>query len=262
MEGQHPLVSVIVTSYNRENYLKKTISSILSQTFKDFELIVVDNYSSFDFWTLIDSFEDSRIRAFQNANGGIIAINRNYAIERSKGRYVAFCDDDDLWHPEKLAVQIDYLSSRDHTVVGSDFNIIDQDDKFVKRVYKEKVKNRYELYRGNVVALSSVMCEMTDSVRFDESSNYLAIEDYKLWMELLHHGYDICNIPQPLMSYRVSGTNASAQDFAYPIKRIKICSYYFWHYRHPLYVWRYYLSALKSNILHIILRTKDSWIDN
>ena len=84
MDKTSPLVSVIVTTYNRKILLKETINSILCQTFKDFELIVVDNYSDYDFYNFIDSFNDNRILPFQNNNNGNIALNRNHGIKKAK----------------------------------------------------------------------------------------------------------------------------------------------------------------------------------
>ena len=73
-------LSVIVTTYNRPSLLNETIKSILNQTFVDFELIVVDNFSNYNFFQLIKSYNDKRIKAFQNQNNGVIATNRNYGI--------------------------------------------------------------------------------------------------------------------------------------------------------------------------------------
>ena len=101
-----PLVTVVVTTYNRKELLKETIDSILNQTYTNFELIVVDNFSNYDFLKHVKSFEDKRIIAFQNQNNGIIAVNRNFGIKRANGDYIAFCDDDDLWLPNKLETQI------------------------------------------------------------------------------------------------------------------------------------------------------------
>lgn len=122
-----PLVSVIVTTYNRKELLKETIDSILSQTFTDFELIVVDNYSNYDFIEYIKSFNDLRIRPFQNQNNGIIAINRNIGINNARGEYIAFCDDDDLWKPNKLKIQYSFLIENNNYIgVGcqSDFLVL------------------------------------------------------------------------------------------------------------------------------------------
>ena len=110
-KGINPLVSVIVTTYNRKEYLKETIDSILNQTYKNFELIVVDNYSDFDFLTYIKSFNDNRIRAFQHHNNGIIAVNRNIGIKKAYGEYIAFCDDDDYWVDKKLEYQVNNIKN-------------------------------------------------------------------------------------------------------------------------------------------------------
>ena len=104
--NDRPLVSVIVTTYNRKELLKETIGSILNQTFINFELIVVDNFSDYDFFEYIQLFRDDRIKPFQNHNNGIIAINRNFGIKEANGKYIAFCDDDDLWERKKLKEQL------------------------------------------------------------------------------------------------------------------------------------------------------------
>ena len=75
-------ISVIVTTYNRPKLLKETLDSILNQTYVDFELIVVDNNSNYDFFKLIESFNDNRIIAYQNENDGVIAVNRNFGIKK------------------------------------------------------------------------------------------------------------------------------------------------------------------------------------
>ena len=92
MDKTSPLISVIVTTYNRKRLLKQTLDSILNQTFTDFELIVVDNYSDYNFISYIKSFNDKRIKSFQNKNNGVIAVNRNYGIIKAQGKYIAFCD--------------------------------------------------------------------------------------------------------------------------------------------------------------------------
>ena len=88
-----PKVSVVVTTYNRPDLVKETIDGILNQTFQDFELIVVDNYSNYDFFELIENIGGKKIRAFQNQNNGVIAVNRNVGIKNAIGEYIAFCDD-------------------------------------------------------------------------------------------------------------------------------------------------------------------------
>ncbi len=117
MKSKRPLISVIVTTYNRKELLEETINSILNQTFKNFELIVVDNNSNYDFLTHMNNFNDRRIHAYQNSNDGIIAINRNFGIKKARGDYIAFCDDDDLWAPQKVEIQIVTIEDSENGMV-------------------------------------------------------------------------------------------------------------------------------------------------
>ncbi|MDE7324001.1 MAG: glycosyltransferase family 2 protein [Lachnospiraceae bacterium] len=99
--NKQPVFTVIIPTYNREHFLKRTIDSILSQTFKDFELIIVDDGSTDNTNALIDTYEDNRIVYVKKENGGQnSAINAG--LQRAKGQYIAFCDSDDTWMPEKL----------------------------------------------------------------------------------------------------------------------------------------------------------------
>ena len=101
-----PAVSVVLITYNRKPLLRETVASILNQTFSDFELIVVDNVSEDGTERFVRSLDDPRVRYIRHPNGGVISINRNVGIRAARGDYIAFCDDDDLWVPDKLQRQI------------------------------------------------------------------------------------------------------------------------------------------------------------
>src|SRR4030043_6890 len=92
--GRNMKVSVIIPTYNRAQTLAEAIDSVLSQTFKDFELIVVDNYSTDATESVVNAYTDRRIRYFKNQNNGFVRINRNFGIEKSHGEYIAFLDDE------------------------------------------------------------------------------------------------------------------------------------------------------------------------
>ena len=94
--------SVVITNYNHEKYIGKCISSVLNQTFKNFELIIIENSSSDNSLQIIKSFKDRRIKIFKIKNGGIIAKSRNLGIKKSKSRWIAFLDSDDFWYKKKL----------------------------------------------------------------------------------------------------------------------------------------------------------------
>lgn len=108
-------ITVIITSYNSEKYLKQSISSVLNQTYKNFELIIVDDGSRDNSRKIINSFKkkDCRIKTFFfKSNIGLEAYARNYAIKQSRGSYISFLDADDVWLDTKLETQVSYLKKK------------------------------------------------------------------------------------------------------------------------------------------------------
>lgn len=106
-----PTVSVIVPVYNVERYVADAIASVLAQTWTDFELLAIDDGSSDRSAEIIRGFSDPRIRLIAQSNRGLAGA-RNAGIRHARGRYLAFLDSDDLWHPEKLARHLEHLEAR------------------------------------------------------------------------------------------------------------------------------------------------------
>lgn len=256
MNTNKPQVSVIVTTYNREKYLKETIQSILDQTFTDFELIVVDNFSNYDFFELIESFNDDRIRAFQNQNNGIIAVNRNYGISKATGKYLAFCDDDDLWMQNKLEVQFKLAKMNPKMIISSSFIEID-DCSNVVRIHKlNDYKKPFEIYCENLTTLSSVLLLNSGEIYFDTDQNLMTIEDYALWIQLYHKGYKLHVIQEPLIKYRISSESTfyrpkNIENIA--VRKIYLCSkMYLLTQKLPLKV---YMKIIIKNLKILIITT-------
>ncbi len=212
-----PTISIIVTTYQREQLLKETLISILNQTYTDFELIVVDNHSDYNFLESIDSIGDDRIKPFQNQNNGVIAVNRNYGIQRAKGQYIAFCDDDDLWHPDKLKLQVDAMQDSSLNVVGCELNLMSNKKSFngyanvirgmSKAFADEIILTEEYIKQEKDIALSSALVRREVAVRlngFDEDKNLVGNEDYEFWLRiLLDKDKSIRVLGQKLVDYRV-----------------------------------------------------------
>jgi len=113
MTEEQPLVSVIIPVYNGATYLREALESVFAQTYRPFEVIVVDDGSADDSGVIAQSFHD--VRYIHQANQGVAAA-RNHGIENARGAFLAFLDQDDLWTPEKLKLQIAYLL--DHPELG------------------------------------------------------------------------------------------------------------------------------------------------
>ncbi|NQU34610.1 MAG: glycosyltransferase family 2 protein [Bacteroidetes bacterium] len=203
-----PKVSVIVTTYNRKELLTETIYSILTQTFTDFELIVVDNFSNYDFINHIMCFNDPRVQAFQNHNDGIIAVNRNYGINKACGEFLAFCDDDDIWISEKLQLQIIELHNNTADLVYSNTLLYSEAGKHRNSNYKPTNSLNRILFT-NHITLSSVIVRNDPHVKFNEDCILTGIEDYELWVRLLLLGFKFSFIITPLVKYQISDSSFS-----------------------------------------------------
>ena len=103
------LVSIVMPSYNCGRFVRETIESVLAQTYSNWELLFVDDCSTDDTQAIVQSFEDSRIHYFRNETNSGAAVSRNRALREAKGRWIAFLDSDDLWLPEKLEHQIQFM---------------------------------------------------------------------------------------------------------------------------------------------------------
>ena len=214
-----PKISVIVTTYNREQLLKETLNSIINQTFKDFELIVVDNNSNYNFLSVIESFRDERILPFQNNNDGIISRNRNFGIKRSKGEFIAFCDDDDLWVESKLDEQMKIFESNENLgLVYSKCSVFYNGSNKVQRIapkgtlYNGDSINKMIFIMNVPFSTTLVKKAVFDNIGyFDENRELLAKEDKSFWIRLSSR-YLIASINKPLIFYRIHKKNTSDES--------------------------------------------------
>lgn len=215
-----PVITVIVTTYERKDLLTKTIKSILNQTYTDFELIVVDNYSKYDFFGLIGSFGDNRIIAFQNQNDGIIAVNRNYALEKARGEFIAFCDDDDYWEPGKLMCQYNKAkkSGFEKVAVYTNANCFGED---IKNYTSEKkqINTVLDVLVSSNIFFSSLFISHPGAVRFGESREIVGSEDFKFICDLYFSGYKFLLESLALINYYISFNSISNTNTGYSYLR-------------------------------------------
>ena len=214
-----PLVSVIVPTYNRIKLLRETIESILSQTFDDFELIIVDNVSEDGTEEYVNGLEDPRIKYFRNANNGIIAVSRNFGIKKAKGKYIAFCDDDDLWLPRKLAQQVEFMeNNREVGLCGGCIIEIDLQGETRTVPHKDSIVTQYydfdRLVRFNHIVSSTAMVMrscLEEVGDFDENRELVGVEDYDLWLRIASK-YEVAQVPALIAKLRRHSGNTSRDN--------------------------------------------------
>jgi len=217
-----PLVSVIVTTYNRASFLSETIDSILYQTYKNFELIVVDDGSTDNTEEAIKMYIDSRLRYIKTNNWGGPAKPRNVGINKAKGEYIAFCDDDDIWEINKLEMQLNIMARNSYNFCCSDILFIDENNKKLNISFIRKISRMFffspsyfKLFFSNQIALSSVLIsrEFLAENKFDEDKNLIACEDYLLWLKLFKKKQiKFYKIKDRLVRYRVLKNSASSNN--------------------------------------------------
>lgn len=211
-----PLVSVIMPVYNAGDFLPLAIDSILSQTYKNFELIIVDDASTDNSWTIIRAFQKrnpkkiTSIRLKENLNaGGDTCANIGLAI--AQGKYIARMDADDISNPLRLEKQVAYLESHPRTyLVGSNAYVINRDGQVIgektEPLTHESIKKQYFTFHP-LIHPSTMFRRMIDGKPFRYKLNYSANNDYYTFFTLLCEGKRYANLPEKLLCYRIHGNN-------------------------------------------------------
>jgi teichuronic acid biosynthesis glycosyltransferase TuaG len=218
-----PLISVIVTTYNRVELLSLTLDSILRQTYINLEVIVVSDGSTDGTDDFMGSFNDSRISYLKlEYNSGLPAVVRNLGIKNSSGEYIAFCDDDDLWDLYKLELQLIAINKFDLCFTNRRF--INDSGKRIKfrSIYIPTTYSIFNLLMTNYISLSTVLVRkdvINKFIGFNENKEFKASEDYDLWARMLINKIKFCYCSENLISYRVHNSNISNNLYS-GVKRV------------------------------------------
>ena len=206
-----PKVSVIIPAYNSETYIAETLGSALAQTYKNYEVIVVDDGSRDETLRVARSFEP-QVKVLTKQNGGP-ASARNLAINNSQGDYLALLDSDDLWVKDKLEQQAAFLDeNQDVGLVYGEalmFTESNGEKKVGGRIgYTTDPSFRLLLF-GDYVPNSTVMIRracVEKAGPLNESRELIGVEDYQYWMRIAKH-FRMAGIPRPLAYYRIREGN-------------------------------------------------------
>ncbi|UJH69042.1 glycosyltransferase family 2 protein [Allomuricauda sp. SCSIO 65647] len=195
-----PLVSIIVPNYNGAEFLEECIDSVISQTYKNWELIICDDNSTDGSLEIVCKYKDKRILppiALKKNQGAAVA--RNLCIETAKGELLAFLDNDDFWHPEKLKKQVDFMIRNAFDFTYTDYIQFSDSHKKIVRC-KERVSKRVML-RNNYILTSTVMYNAS-SIGKVYMSNIRKRQDWSLFMNILNKSAHAYNLTEPLTHYR------------------------------------------------------------
>lgn len=209
-------ISVIVTTYMHGKYIRATIESVLEQTFKDYELIIIDDESPDNTEEEVSKLKDKRMKYVRQNHSGLPAKTRNKGIEMATGRLIAFLDGDDTWYPEKLYEC--YETFRKHPevdLVCHDELMRDNSGKIIKKLsYGPYVYNMFRelLFKGNCLSPSATVVKretlMKEGPLFREDHKFALAEDYDLWLRLSKR-YKFYFLPEVLGEFLWHDKNAS-----------------------------------------------------
>lgn len=215
-------VSVITPVYNAEKVIGKTLESIFNQTYKNIEIVLVDDCSKDKSRQVIERYmkDHPEIVYFcQSTNQGAGAA-RNKALELAKGQYVAFLDADDMWHPEKIQKQLDLLRKKKGAFSYTAIQMVDENDQVVKT--KRKVNDQVDyksLLRNTMIATSTVLIDRTVLGDFRMPLRRGG-QDYATWLMLLRDGTIAYGIDEVLEDYRVGNKDSLAGSKSKSIRQV------------------------------------------
>jgi teichuronic acid biosynthesis glycosyltransferase TuaG len=206
------LVSIITPSYNSKRFIKETIDSVISQTYKNWEMIIVDDKSKDDSVKFIQELikDEKRIKIITLDENIGAAMARNKALEIAQGRYIAFLDSDDIWISNKLETQLNFMQENNHCISFTAYEIIDENSQSDSHIIKTVKSLNLEQYLKNTIIGFST--SMIDRNLVKEELKFLNIrirQDTNLWITLLKNGYIIYGIDEVLAKYRVHSNSIS-----------------------------------------------------
>lgn len=204
-----PLVSIIMPAYNSENTIRKSINSVLKQLYINWELIIINDYSTDSTLNIINEYlDDNRVVLINNDTNCGIALSRNRGILMSKGKYIAFLDSDDIWNDDKLSIQIEYMEINSCKFTYTSNQIINNYDEVVGNYFCPRTVDYNMLKKYNPIHTLTVM---VDSVLMrDNLMPNIKHEDYATWLLILKKGIVAHGISKTTAQYRVSNKSKSS----------------------------------------------------
>ena len=189
---EKPFFSVVIPTYNHEVFLEKAVKSVLNQTFNNYEIIIVDNYSDDNTENLIKNLNNKNIKFIKNRNYGILAKSRNIGIDQSRSEWIAFLDSDDIWWQDRLKVLFDFIKKYNN------YDVICTNELVINKINNRKKVWKYGPYQnnfykilikyGNCLSTSASIVKkkylVDNQIFFSEEKDFAPYEDYDFWMRI------------------------------------------------------------------------------
>ena len=218
-----PIVSIILPYYRKINYIKKTINSILNQSFKDFEIILIyDDENLQDLYIIEENFKKNpKIKIIKNSKNLGAGISRNIGIKHARGEIIAFIDSDDFWFPDKLGKQTKFMQEKNFDFTFCNYEKIISERKKIKVESPRSSLSYMDLLKSNEIGLSTV--QLNKSIILDELFPPLKTkEDYVAWLKITKNNIYAHNFPHNLVTWNKTKESLSSDFFQKMLDGFKV----------------------------------------
>ena len=205
------LVSVIMPYYDKKDYFFDSIKSVLNQTYKNLEIIIIyDDENKNDLEHIKNCIKnDTRVKIIFNDNNKGVSYSRNKAISMAQGKYIAFLDCDDYWETNKIEVQLNFMLAHGYDFSHTTYQVLNYNGKIVSTIRARETLKYKELLRSCDIGLSSVILKrkLLSDMKFPELKTK---EDFVLWLNLAKKSVDLAGLNKPLMFWRQTPNSLSS----------------------------------------------------
>lgn len=221
------LISIITPAYNCKDLIKKTYESVLSQTYKNWEWIIIEDHSIDDSYEYIKELikDDKRIILLRTERNSGAAIARNIGIQKAKGRFIAFLDADDIWKKSKLEEQVNFMLKNNYEFTYTDYDLLFPKGNIRPYVSKKNKTTYKKLLVRNDIGCLTVMLDISKIGKLYMPVDCYKREDYGYWLDITKKGIVGHKLNKSLSIYRLSNNSVSSN-------KLKMMSYHYKVYRH------------------------------
>jgi len=220
------IVSIIIPYFKNRDYIKRTIKSVLSQNFKNYEILIIYDDTSQEDFLFIKNLKkmDKRIKVINNKKNYGAGISRNIGIKKSKGKYISFLDSDDTWNKNKLLQQIKFMEKNNYDITHTSYNIVKKTRILSRRIAKNLTY--HDLINSCDIGLSTVIIKKKIISFKNPFPPLKTKEDFVLWLRLSKKGYKFYGLQKTLTNWTKRNNSLSSSIYQKIKDAIKV--YYFY----------------------------------
>ena len=213
--NKNSLVSIITPSYNSAKFISQTIDSVLAQTYQNWEMIIVDDVSKDNSVEIIEEYikKDLRIKLIKLQKNSGAAMARNKALDEAVGKYIAFLDSDDLWLPNKLEKQLEFMQKNSFAFTFTAYTPMSENgNEDFSTIYVPKSLSYIQYCKNTIIGCLTVMIDREQTGKF-HMPNIRSSHDMALWLQIMKRGFLAHGLNEVLSKYRVVSTSNTSKKY-------------------------------------------------